>query len=40
MAVEITYQGGKKQIIRKAVKVDQTNYHEGMIDLVVSQNLC
>jgi len=32
MAIKVTFINGKKQIIRRAVRVDERNYHEGMID--------
>lgn len=32
MAIKVTFINGKKQIIRRAVRVDERNCHEGMID--------
>ena len=32
MTVKVTFPNGEIQIIPKAVKVDSTNYHEGMHD--------
>jgi hypothetical protein len=32
MAMLITYPDGSTELIPKAVRVDETNYHEGMYD--------